>query len=209
MFCAVPGSPIFCQLTPLILTKCRPILKFLLAEGVNIEARTSVGKTPLHLACYFNQAQCTEALLQNGADRGALDNKGQTPLDLASMMGHRQVLQLLERSGQHVAWEDITISQVPERWFQWTQNPSEYNDITEAVRAGMEKMFRCPAFSGEQADAEAAEAAAESAEALKEQSQPERSVEEVLQALREGNPVDADEFFSSSESEDSEEDREN
>ena len=119
------------------------------------------------------------------------------------------MLQLLERSGQHVAWEDITISQVPERWFQWTQNPSEYGDITEAVRAGMEKMFRCPAFSGEQAEAEAEEAAAESAEALKEQPQPGRPVEEVLQALREGSPVDADGFFSSSDSDDSEEDREN
>ncbi len=58
-------------------------MKFLMAEGADLEAQTAVGKTPLHLACYLNQAQCTEALLQSGADREAVDDENQTPWQLS------------------------------------------------------------------------------------------------------------------------------
>ncbi len=184
-------------------------MKFLVAEGADLEAQTAVGKTPLHLACYFNQAQCTEALLQSGADREAVDDENQTPYDLAAMMGHRQALLLLERYGQKVVWEKITVPQVPERWFQWTQNPGEYDDITEEVRAGMESLLRCPAFSGEQHEAEAAEAVACARQGGSETAAV-MSVGDILQDLYDGTEAGAaadgcDDFFCSSDSEDSEE----
>ena len=184
-------------------------MKFLVAEGADLEAQTAVGKTPLHLACYLNQAQCTEALLQSGADREAVDDENQTPYDLAAMMGHRQALLLLERYGQKVVWEKITVPQVPERWFQWTQNPGEYDDITEEVRAGMESLLRCPAFSGEQHEAEAAEAVACARQGGSETAAV-KSVGNILQDLYDGTEAGAaadgcDDFFCSSDSEDSEE----
>ena len=51
-----------------------------LQSGMDLEVRTSFGKTPLHRAARWSTAEVVAALLEAGADTKALDASGTTPL---------------------------------------------------------------------------------------------------------------------------------
>lgn len=54
-------------------------LKFLIAEGLEINTANIVGTTPLHAAIDRNQKEYLDLLLENGADPNAQDKRGRTP----------------------------------------------------------------------------------------------------------------------------------
>lgn len=56
-----------------------------------VVSKTDSGTTPLHLAASEGHLDCTEILVQAGADVMAQDRTGHTPLDLARIGCHRKV----------------------------------------------------------------------------------------------------------------------
>jgi len=65
------------------------VVKLLLAQGVELDARSAKGETPLHLAAWLGPKENVSYLLERGADPSAKTKNGKTPLDLA-LERHRQ-----------------------------------------------------------------------------------------------------------------------
>jgi ankyrin repeat protein len=70
-----------------------------LASGVNVNAKGSVGWTPLHKAAKEGHKEVAELLITKGADVNAKDNNGETPLHLAASEGHKEIAELLIEKG--------------------------------------------------------------------------------------------------------------
>jgi ankyrin repeat protein len=62
----------------------REILKLLIAEGADITAIDTNGRTPLHIAAAANNLYAAKLLLESGAMVMVEDADGKTPLDLAA-----------------------------------------------------------------------------------------------------------------------------
>jgi ankyrin repeat protein len=60
------------------------IVKLLLANGAEAEAKNHFGQQPLHYACVFRHKEVVNVLLDTGADPNAKDDDENTPLGLAS-----------------------------------------------------------------------------------------------------------------------------
>jgi CubicO group peptidase (beta-lactamase class C family) len=75
------------------------IVKSLLADRVDVNARDSRGHTPLHKAAYAGSKEIVELLLSNAVDVNARTPDGQTPLHLTRRAGHRQIGALLLAGG--------------------------------------------------------------------------------------------------------------
>jgi hypothetical protein len=71
----------------------------LLDQGVAVDARDELGRTPLMLAVMQDRLEVVRLLLTRGADPNAADNTGRTPLQRAKQENFRDVAALLERSG--------------------------------------------------------------------------------------------------------------
>ena len=70
-------------LTALHLASDPGMVEALVASGAEIDARSDLGRTPLHQAALYRGARVIEALLDAGADPMAEDNEGNRPADLA------------------------------------------------------------------------------------------------------------------------------
>ncbi|XP_038587463.1 ankyrin repeat domain-containing protein 53 [Micropterus salmoides] len=71
-------------------------LRYLLEHGANVNVATDSGSTPLHLAASEGLLDCTEILVQAGADVLAKDSMGHTALDLARICCRRKVARYLK-----------------------------------------------------------------------------------------------------------------
>lgn len=65
--------------------------KFFKVFFSGVSSTTDSGSTPLHLAASEGLLDCTEILVQAGADVSAKDSVGHTPLDLARIWCRREV----------------------------------------------------------------------------------------------------------------------
>jgi Ankyrin repeats (3 copies) len=82
-------------------------VQLLVSKGTSVNAkRQQCGETALHLACVFNRAACTEALLDSGADLNSTTDVGATPALLAAVHGSTECLQLLTERGADLSIRD-------------------------------------------------------------------------------------------------------
>lgn len=61
-----------------------PLLLQLINEGANLDAKTRIEHTPLHLACRYGHYNIALALLVKGAEVDSRDNEFNTPLHKAA-----------------------------------------------------------------------------------------------------------------------------
>ncbi len=73
------------------------IIELLVKKGADINARNTLGITPLATCIPPNKVELVELLLKLGADRSIPDTSGHTPLDTAYSLGQRYIVQILER----------------------------------------------------------------------------------------------------------------
>lgn len=71
-------------------------------EGVtdwDVDTRSRLGNTPLHLAAIWGDLEAVECLLRHGANVHAVGEDGYKPLDETREQGHRAVAELLLAHG--------------------------------------------------------------------------------------------------------------
>ena len=75
----------------------------MIEDGVDVNCRDHVGRTPLHVAILSNSVECANTLIDAGARMTARLVGGRTSLHLASQMGHVTVVKkMLARSAYNV-----------------------------------------------------------------------------------------------------------
>ena len=92
------------DLTPLhlaVLHNHTDVVDYLLAQGADVNAKTSTGITPLHEAAQNGNKEITELLLAHKANVNAVDNQGWTPMARAQKWGHPEIAALLQQHGGH------------------------------------------------------------------------------------------------------------
>ena len=70
-------------------------VRHLLGKGAELQARTQLGLTPLHIACALGHLQAARELVARGADVAASSDLG-TPLDAARQEGKAEMVAWLE-----------------------------------------------------------------------------------------------------------------
>ena len=70
-----------------------------LAAGVDVNAKTDSGFTPLHEAALLDRKEIVQLLIAKGADVNAKADKGFTPLDVAIQRKHPETADLLRKHG--------------------------------------------------------------------------------------------------------------
>ena len=92
------------DLTPLhlaVLHNHQDVVEYLLAQGADVNAKTSTGITPLHEAAQNGNKEITELLLAHGANINAVDNQGWTPMARAQKWSHPEIAAFLQQHGGH------------------------------------------------------------------------------------------------------------
>ena len=74
----------------------------LLAAGADVNAADILGRTALHVACFYNRKQIAELLIAHGADVKARDSDGLTPLHAAVLAANPEIATLLLAKGADV-----------------------------------------------------------------------------------------------------------
>ena len=80
------------------------VVRYLLDEGANVNARESSGSTPLAEAAYYGHVDVIKELLLRGADINAIGEQG-TALDIASKQKNTATVDLLKHHGGKTAYE--------------------------------------------------------------------------------------------------------
>ena len=78
------------------------IIKLLIAQGADVNAKTEGGDTPLHFAASMGHKEIAELLIANGADVNAKSQHEHTPLHFAARTGEKEVAGLLIDKGADV-----------------------------------------------------------------------------------------------------------
>ncbi|XP_063882151.1 uncharacterized protein LOC135112104 [Scylla paramamosain] len=90
-----------CGNTPALLRAAREgalyVLQALLTAGADVDARTDLGNSPLHLAARGGYGEAIVQLVHSGAFVDAINRSGVTPLQMALAHGHVEVAQTLLR----------------------------------------------------------------------------------------------------------------
>jgi serine/threonine protein kinase len=73
-----------------------------LIDGVNLNARTSMNRTPLHLACIHNHYKVVVLLVKSGAKVDLVDNDNNTPLHYASSLGYDDIVEYLLKKNANI-----------------------------------------------------------------------------------------------------------
>jgi len=72
------------------------MVRFLLQNGANVDAATSIGYTPLHQTAQQGHCHIVNLLLEHKANANAQTVNGQTPLHIARKLGYISVLDSLK-----------------------------------------------------------------------------------------------------------------
>jgi hypothetical protein len=85
--------------TPLHFAMTADVAKLLLAHGADVNAKDSVGETPLAWAVSAGRKDVLEVLIASKADVNAKNNKGETPMQAAVAKGKQDIVDLLRQHG--------------------------------------------------------------------------------------------------------------
>mmetsp|Transcript_26984 Transcript_26984/g.23872 ORF Transcript_26984/g.23872 Transcript_26984/m.23872 type:complete len:111 (+) Transcript_26984:565-897(+) len=77
-------------------------ISVLLDSGAEIESKTSIGRTPLHLACMRGHYDVAKLLIDAGADINATDKDFSTPVHYVSEHGFPDLLLFLLDREPHI-----------------------------------------------------------------------------------------------------------
>ena len=77
------------------------------AHGIDVNAKTNFGYTPLHRAAFYGRATIAATLIAAGAEVNAKDNSGNTPLYVAAAWGHAAIVATLTAAGAVINPEQI------------------------------------------------------------------------------------------------------
>ena len=75
------------------------IVSMLVEHGASVDARNTLGITPLFLASVYDYRQACELLIEAGADVNAVDNHGAFPLIMATEACNPEIVKLLLKAG--------------------------------------------------------------------------------------------------------------
>ena len=75
------------------------VVRFLLDQGIDVNASSRLGYTPLMSAACCDNALAADWLLQNGANPEMRNRLGLTAEQIAGKRGHNKVAALLARTG--------------------------------------------------------------------------------------------------------------
>ena len=79
----------------------------LLVNGAKVNARSTNGRTPLHLACSFGHYSLAQLLVDAGGDVNAREDALETPLHQACRRDDTELLDLLSSKGADIEAEAI------------------------------------------------------------------------------------------------------
>lgn len=75
-------------------------LRLLIQHGADVNAQTTSGDTPCHLAAYRGHREAVKVLVEAGADLEMTNARFRTPYDDAERQGHFDLLPLLDAANQ-------------------------------------------------------------------------------------------------------------
>lgn len=79
------------------------VLKYLVSQGADVNAKSNSGKTPLHIAAQFNtNVEVFKYLISQGSNVNARSNDGFTPLFIAVSNNNVEAVQILVSAGADV-----------------------------------------------------------------------------------------------------------
>lgn len=78
----------------------------LTANPSEVNARTALGKTPLHYAVTYGKLEFIDFLIIRGANVNAADHTGLTPLHVAAMLGRKAEAESLLKHGANIESRD-------------------------------------------------------------------------------------------------------
>lgn len=81
-------------------------VKSAIASGEPVDKRGRKGRTPLFIAVYQGQIAAADALLDAGADPGAVEGNGKTPLMYAAGRGYFDLLKKMIAKKPNLNWQD-------------------------------------------------------------------------------------------------------
>ena len=88
--------------------RSKEILKYLLENGAQIDAKTKNGLTPLHYASHYGQLDIVKYLIEKGAQIEAKTTTGQIPLHLSASCSQPGVVRHLIEKGTSIDAKDNT-----------------------------------------------------------------------------------------------------
>lgn len=146
--------------TPLHYIRSPTILKFLIQQRAQVDARNQRNCTALHMACLYATPEAVEILIKAGANIHIPNTYGSTPLDIACITGRRDIYLMLlpiplgpdmplptildfdnPRSGRTDAiWQSMIYHLVRKRFM--TMNPGAISNKTLGILLGLDNEDR-------------------------------------------------------------------